>query len=386
MIDTITHRSEQETHAVAALQVAGQSVWQDDLNRDQLITGALRRAIDEDGVRGLTSNPTIFAKAISTGSPYDEQLAALLRAGTSPAVAFEAVAVDDVRAACDLFRPLYDATRGGDGFVSIEVSPAAARDPEATREETRRLWAAVARPNVMIKIPGTAEATPVIEEMLAEGININITLLFSLASYERVALAYLAALERRLAAGQPIDRVASVASFFVSRVDTLVDTLLDEKIGATADLAENARLRALRGRAAIANAKLAYARFQEILASARFAALRTAGALVQRPLWASTSVKNPLYRDVRYVEALIGPHTVNTMPRATLEAFIDHGAVARTVDRDVAEARRVVHDLAEIGIDLEIVAQILEEEGIAIFTRSYDDLLRVIVAGRGVAA
>ncbi|MCC6790219.1 MAG: transaldolase [Thermomicrobiales bacterium] len=385
MIDTIT-RSEHETHAVAALLAAGQSVWQDDLNRAQLINGELRRAIDEVGVRGLTSNPTIFAKAISAGSAYDEQLAALLHAGKSPAAAFEAVAIDDVRAACDLFRPLYDAALGGDGYVSIEVSPAAARDPEATREETRRLWAAVGRPNVMIKIPGTAEATPVIEEMLAEGININITLLFSLASYERVALAYLAALEQRLAAGRPIDRVASVASFFVSRVDTLVDTLIDEKIGATGDLEEMTRLRGLRGRAAIANAKLAYARFQEILASARFAALRAAGARVQRPLWASTSAKNPAYRDVRYVEALIGPHTVNTMPRATLDAFLDHGAVARTVDREIAEARRVVRDLAEMGIDLEIVAQILEEEGIALFSRSYGDVLRVIAAGRDAAA
>ncbi|MCC7021629.1 MAG: transaldolase [Thermomicrobiales bacterium] len=386
MIDTITRHAEHETHAVAALLVEGQSVWQDDLNRAQLINGALRRAIDEVGVRGLTSNPTIFARAISGGTAYDDQLAALLGAGASPAAAFEAVAVDDVRAACDLFRPLYDATLGGDGFVSVEVSPAAARDPEATREETRRLWAAVARPNVMIKIPGTAEATPVIAEMLAEGININITLLFSLASYERVALAYLAALERRLAAGQPIDRIASVASFFVSRVDTLVDTLLDEKITAASHDATKARLSALKGKAAIANAKLAYARFQEIFASARFAAPRAAGARVQRPLWASTSVKNPAYRDVRYVEALIGPHTVDTMPRATLEAFLDHGAVARTVDREIAEARRVVRDLAEIGIDLEIVAQNLEEEGIAIFTRSYDDVLRVIATGRDAAA
>ncbi len=368
-----------------ALAAEGQSIWQDDLNRTQLASGELRRAIAEIGIRGLTSNPTILAKAITGGTAYDEQLATLLDAGTGAAAAFEAVAVHDVRDACDLFRPLYDATHGGDGFVSIEVSPGAARDPRATKAEVRRLWEEIDRPNVMIKIPGTAEATPVIETMLALGININITLLFSLASYERVALAYIAALESRLAAGKPIDRVASVASFFVSRVDTLVDTLLDAKIAVTDSEAEKTRLASLKGRAAVANAKLAYARFQELFTGPRFAPLRAAGAALQRPLWASTSVKNPAYRDLLYVEELIGPHTVNTMPRATIEAFLDHGVILRTVDQDLDQARRISQELSTAGIELEGVAQILEAEGVALFARSYADLLSVIDSRRGIA-
>jgi transaldolase len=368
---------------IDALLTEGQSVWQDDLNRTQLTSGALQRSIDEIGIRGLTSNPTIFAKAITGGDAYDAQIATLLHEARGAAEAFEALAVQDVRDACDLFRPLYDASNGGDGFVSIEVSPAAARDPRATRVEVERLWGEIDRPNLMVKIPGTAEAAPVIAEMLAKGININITLLFSLTAYERVALAYVTALERRLARGEAIDRVASVASFFVSRVDTLVDTLLDEKIAATNDAAEAARLAELKGQAAIANAKLAYARFHELFADPRFAPLRAAGAKVQRPLWASTSVKNPAYRDTRYVEELIGPHTVNTMPRATIEAFLDHGVVSRTVDRDIDEARRIVRELAAFEITLEAVARRLEEEGIAIFTASYREALDAIEAKRG---
>ena len=371
-------------NTIDALLIEGQSVWQDDLNRGQLTSGELQRSIDEIGIRGLTSNPTIFAKAMASGPAYDEQIATLLNEGLESAAVFEAIAVQDVRDACDLFRPLYDATNGGDGFVSIEVSPAAARDPQATRAEVQRLWEAIDRPNLMVKIPGTAEATPVIEEMLAAGININITLLFSLAAYERVAQAYVAALERRLALGKPIGRVASVASFFVSRVDTLVDTLLDERIATATDEATREWLSSLKGKAAIANAKLAYARFHEIFEGSRFGSLRDAGARVQRPLWASTSVKNPAYRDVRYVEELIGPHTVNTMPRSTLEAFLDHGVVSRTVDQDVDEARLVIHELVAAGIELEPVTRRLEDEGIAIFTASYEELLGAIDAKRTV--
>jgi transaldolase len=369
-------------NTIDALLSKGQSVWQDDLNRAQLTSGELRRSIDEIGIRGLTSNPTIFAKAMSAGTAYDEQITTLLNDGRAAATVFEAIAVQDVRDACDLFRPLYDATDGGDGFVSIEVSPGAARDPSATRVEVERLWKAIDRPNLMVKIPGTAEATPVIEEMLAAGININITLLFSLAAYERVALAYVSALEQRLARGKPIDRVASVASFFVSRVDTLVDALLEEKMATTDDETTRGWLSSLKGKAAIANAKLAYARFQEIFTGPRFASLQEAGARVQRPLWASTSVKNPDYRDVLYVEELIGPHTVNTMPRSTIEAFLDHGVVSGTVDQGVDEARLVVHELAAAGIDVEAVAQQLEEEGIALFTASYEEVLRAIDAKR----
>jgi transaldolase len=319
---------------------------------------------------------------MTSGAAYDEQIATLLHEGKGVAEVFEAVAVHDVRDACDLFRPLYDATSGGDGFVSIEVSPGAARDPRATRVEVERLWTEIERPNLMIKIPGTAEATPVIEEMLAAGININITLLFSLATYERVALAYVSALEQRLARGKPIDRVASVASFFISRVDAMVDTLLDETIAVTDDEMTREWLASLKGKAAIANAKVAYARFQEVFAGPRFAPLQEAGGHVQRPLWASTSVKNPVYRDVRYVEELIGPLTINTMPRTTIEAFLDHGVVSRTIDQGVDEARLVIHELAAAGIDLEVVAQRLEDEGISLFAGSYAELLRAIEAKR----
>jgi transaldolase len=367
---------------ISALVTEGQSVWQDDLNRDQLTSGELQRSIDDIGIRGLTSNPTIFARAITSGTAYDEQIASLLHEGREPVAVIEAIAVQDVRDACDRFRPLYDATDGGDGFVSIEVSPGAASDPHATRAEVEWLWAEIDRPNVMIKIPGTAEATPVIEEMLAAGININITLLFSLASYERVALAYVSALEQRLARGNPIDRIASVASFFVSRVDTLVDSLLDERIATTEDDTTREWLASLKGKAAIANAKLAYARFQEIFLGPRFAPLQAVGADVQRPLWASTSVKNPAYRDVRYVEELIGPHTVNTMPQTTIAAFLGHGVVSRTADQGIHEMRLVIHELAAAGIDLEAVAQQLEAEGIALFSASYEGMLRALDAKR----
>ena len=382
MIDIVHTHTATIQNTIEALMNEGQSVWQDDLNRAQLTSGELQRSIDEIGIRGLTSNPTIFAKAMTSGAAYDEQIATLLHEGRGVAEVFEAVAVHDVRDACDLFRPLYDATSGGDGFVSIEVSPGAARNPRATRVEVERLWTEIDRPNLMIKIPGTAEATPVIEEMLAAGININITLLFSLAAYERVALAYVSALEQRLARGEPIDRVASVASFFISRVDVLVDTLFDETIAVTDDEMTREWLASLKGKAGIANAKVAYAKFQEIFAGPRFARLQEAGAHVQRPLWASTSVKNPAYRDVRYVEELIGPHTVNTMPRATIEAFLDHGVASRTVDQGVDEARLVIHELAAAGIELEAVAQRLEDEGITLFAGSYEELLRAIEAKR----
>jgi transaldolase len=373
-------------NTIDALAAEGQSAWQDDLNRAQLTSGELRRSIDEIGIRGLTSNPTIFAKAIGSGAAYDDQIAALLHDGKGAAEVFEAIAVQDVSDACDLFRPLYDATGGRDGFVSIEVSPAAAQDPRATRVEAQRLWRAIARPNLMVKIPGTAEAAPVIEELLTAGINVNITLLFSLTVYERVARAYVAALERRRAAGQPLDRVASVASFFVSRVDTLVDSVLDEEIATAQDEITSEWLSSLKGKAAIANARLAYAAFQEVFMGPGFATLRAQGAAVQRPLWASTSVKNSAYRDVRYVEELIGPDTVNTMTRATLEAFLDHGVVRRTVDRDVDEARFIVQELAAAGIDLDAVARQLEAEGIALFAESYENLLRTIDARRETLA
>lgn len=373
-------RTPSVTHPVQELLAEGQSVWQDDINRKMLRDGDLRRQIDEAYVRGLTSNPSIFARAIAAGDAYEPDLKRYLLAGKGARAIVETLAVDDIRWAADLFRPLYDDSDGADGFVSIEVSPAAAHDPAATYADAVRLWTAVDRPNLMIKVPGTIASTPVIENLLTDGININITLLFSVNHYERVAHAYLGALERRLAAGRPVDRIASVASFFVSRVDALVDSFLDAQIAA-AD-APPERLRTLQGKAGIANAKLAYAQFQEIFAGPRWDTLRAAGARVQRPLWASTATKSPRYRDTVYIERLIGPDTITTMSRATLDAFIDHGIVRRTVDIGLDEARRVVQDLAAVGIDLEAVADHLEADGIAAFARAYDTLLASIEARR----
>jgi transaldolase len=365
----------------------GQSAWQDDISRDMLNSGEIRTAIEETGIRGLTSNPTIFEKAIAGGTAYDEEIAGLLDRGELEAAEiFETVAVHDIQNTCDLFRPLYDASEGGDGFVSIEVSPAGARDAERTREEARRLWRVVNRPNLMVKIPGTAEGAPVIREMLAEGININITLLFSVPSYERVAEYYIEALKERQASGKRIDRVASVASFFVSRVDTLIDKLLDEKIAATSDATQRGWLESLKGKAAVANAKIAYQSFERLFSGNDWEALAAAGARVQRPLWASTSVKNPAYPDTMYVDELIGPHTVNTMPRPTIAAFLDHGTVARTIDRDLAGAFKTMEDLAAAGIDLIAVTLQLEDEGIASFTKSYDSLLEGVAAKRSQLA
>ncbi|MGI8643899.1 MAG: transaldolase [Thermomicrobiales bacterium] len=360
---------------VHALCDQGQSVWLDDISRVLLNTGVLKRQIDEVGVRGVTSNPTIFEKAIAASDAYDDAVMELLRQGKSAGEIFEAVEVEDIRNACDLFRPLYDETEGGDGYVSIEVAPTFARDGDGSLIEARRLWASVDRPNLMVKIPGTAEGVPAIRQALIDGININVTLLFSLENYERVAHAYVSALETRKKADQPVAGMASVASFFVSRVDTLIDKKLEEKIEAASNDAEKERLRGLLGKVGVANAKLAYATFRDLFDGPRFAEPRQAGAKVQRPLWASTGVKNPAYRDTLYVEELIGPHTVNTMPAATIEAFLDHGEIARTVDQDVDGAREVIKALEEAGIDLAAATAQLEDEGIASFAKSFETLL-----------
>jgi len=364
----------------------GQSAWQDDISRDMLNEGTIRVAIEETGIRGLTSNPTIFEKAIAAGTAYDEEIAGLLERNLDTHAIFETVAVGDIQQTTDLFQPLYRSSAGGDGFVSIEVSPAGARDAARTTKEARRLWAAVDRPNLMVKIPGTMEGEAVIRQMLEEGININITLLFSVASYERVARAYIAALTARHAAGRSIDRIASVASFFVSRVDTLVDKLLDEKIAATNDATQKTQLASLKGKAAIANAKIAYKTFTKLFSGAEWETLAAAGASVQRPLWASTSVKNPAFPDTMYVDELIGPHTVNTMPRPTIAAFLDHGTIARTIDKGVAGAHQTMADLAAAGIDINAVTAQLEDEGIASFTKSYDSLLEGVAAKRSQLA
>ena len=356
------------------LHDAGQSIWLDFIDRSILRNGDLARRIREDALTGMTSNPTIFEKALAEGHAYDDQLAAAPQGLTSMEL-FELVETSDVRDACDIFMPVYERTNGADGFVSIEVTPDLARDAGGTREATRRLWKEIDRPNLMIKIPGTVEGAPIVREMLAEGININITLLFSIEAYERVANAYLDAIEERVTNGKPVDRVASVASFFVSRVDTLVDRLLNEKIADAEDPRDKKAIEELRGKAAVANAKLAYALFEELFSGPRWDALKAAGARPQRPLWASTGTKNPDYSDVLYVDTLIGPHTVNTMPGKTIQAFIDHGVVKRTVDSDIPQAKDVILDLESAGVSIDAVTAQLEEEGIASFIKSFETLL-----------
>jgi transaldolase len=350
----------------------GQSVWLDFISRPLVASGELGRLVDEDGVSGVTSNPTIFQKAFATGNDYDEPLRAQLAADsrTPTAALFEAAAFDDIRAAAAVLRPVYERTDGADGFVSFEVPASLARDTTATVREARRIWKALALPNVMIKVPATPEGIPAIEALIAEGINVNVTLMFSLGHYEQVAHAYIHGLERCAVPA----RVASVASFFVSRVDTAADRAL-EAIGSPDALA-------LRGRVAVANSQVVYDRFREIFYGAPFASLRVRGCRVQRPLWASTSTKNPAYRDVMYVEQLIGIDTVNTMPRETVDAFRHHGTVRPTVDENPAAARDVLRRLRAAGIDLAAITTTLQEDGVASFGKSYDDLLAALEAKR----
>ncbi|MDQ3949529.1 MAG: transaldolase [Gemmatimonadota bacterium] len=356
----------------------GQSVWLDFIDRAYLRSGQLERHIRDDGIGGMTSNPTIFEKALAEGDEYDDQIRAAAGQLTAQEL-FEAVATTDVRAACDIFRPLYDRTAGGDGYVSIEVSPAAAHDAGATIEEAHRLWRAVDRPNVMIKVPGTAEGATAVRRLSADGVNVNITLLFAIEAHARVIDAYMAGLEDRDRGGRSTSELASVASFFVSRVDTEVDKRLDA-LSQILSGADRERAMAVRGKAAIANAKLAYRLFRREFSTARWAALRERGGRVQRPLWASTSTKNPAYRDVMYVEQLIGSDTVNTMPLATVDAFKDHGVVARTVDVGVEEAERVIAALERLGISMREVTDKLLVDGLASFQKSYDAVVRGLEA------
>ncbi|HEU0053924.1 MAG TPA: transaldolase [Longimicrobium sp.] len=358
------------------LHALGQSVWLDYIRRNILRNGELERMIREYDLRGVTSNPSIFEQAIGKSDDYDDDLEALAARGADGEHAFEALAVADIQAACDLFRGVYDAAEGHDGLVSLEVSPALAHDAERTMEDARRLWREVNRPNVMIKVPGTPECIPAIEQLLSEGLNINITLLFAVSNHEQVMEAFLRGLERRAEAGQPVDRIASVASFFVSRVDSSVDAELEKIV---ADGGPNAeRAKSLLGRAAVANAKLAYERFTQVFAGERWERLAAKGARAQRPLWASTSTKNPEYRDVIYVEELIGPHTVNTMPRATVEAFADHGVARRTVDTEVDAAHADLAALAELGIDLDKITEHLQVDGVDKFAKSFEQLLQAV--------
>ncbi|HET7521224.1 MAG TPA: transaldolase [Candidatus Limnocylindria bacterium] len=353
-----------------------QSPWIDFIDRELIETGRLRELV-ADGIRGLTSNPTIFAKAVASGQ-YDELIGREIEAGDDSRAIYEEIAVSDVRDAADVLRGVYDESDGADGFVSIEVEPDLSDDSEGTLQRARHLFERVGRPNAFVKIPATPAGLPAIEDAIAEGINVNITLMFSVDVYRDVARAYIAGLRRRLDAGEDVSRVASVASFFVSRVDSKVDKALDA-IGSDEALG-------LRGQAAIANAKLAYSAFQEIFEGPEFAELRDAGARVQRCLWASTSTKNPDYRDVLYVEELIGPQTVNTMPLDTIQAFNDHGRLERTLDRDVDGARETLRRIEQQGIRVERVTDELIEEGIAAFGKSFDELIAAIEGQREALA
>ncbi|HVT58111.1 MAG TPA: transaldolase [Thermoanaerobaculia bacterium] len=371
-----------QTNPLQKLAELGQSVWYDYIRRDLYQGPELRRLIAEDGLRGMTSNPTIFQQAIAATALYDDDIRRLGERGKTPGEIFEALAVEDVSRAADAFRPVHTASAGDDGFVSIEVGPRLALDAPGSVVEARRLWQACARPNVMVKIPGTEEGLPAIQQCLSEGININITLLFSVERYRQVMEAYLSALEARVAAGQPVRQLRSVASFFVSRVDTNVDKKLDaiarDGAGAGRPEAERRQARELRGRAAIANARLAYQAFEEVFGGERFARLREAGASKQRPLWASTSTKDPAYPDLYYVEALIAPESVDTMPRETFEAFKDHGDPKVRIHDDLAAARAAFAGLAELGIDARQIDRELTREGVEKFSDSYDKLLAAV--------
>jgi len=360
------------------LKSHGQSIWYDNIRRSLLQSGELKRMIEEDGVTGVTSNPTIFEKAIDGSTDYQDALKELIASGASPDQIYEKLTVEDVRTACDILRPVFDNTHGADGYVSLEVSPLLAHNTAGTIKQAKHLFALVGRPNLMIKVPATSEGIPAIETLIGDGVNVNVTLIFSLDSYRKVAEAYISGLERLEKAGGRLDAVASVASFFVSRLDTAVDRLLEERIATERDPKRQSELAALLGTAAISNSKMAYQMFKEIFGSPRFQALAEKGARPQRVLWASTSTKNPAYRDVIYVEQLIGPQTVNTMPPNTLEAFRDHGVVKPTLEQSVEEARANLKALRDLGIDLDAITDQLLVEGVDAFAKSFEQLMRCI--------
>ena len=356
----------------------GQSYWIDNLSRHMIASGDLKKRVAEQGLRGITSNPSIFDKAITKSNDYDAQIKELIRSGKENIKEiYDALTIKDIQDACDILRPVFDESDGLDGFVSLEVSPYLARHTNETMAEARRLFKAVNRPNCLIKIPGTGEGVPAIEQMLYEGININITLLFSIQSYETVARAYIKALERRLNDKKDITKVSSVASFFISRIDVLVDELLHHRIIPEVGPDKYKKARDLLGNTAIASGKIAYQSFKKIFSGSQWEKLEKAGARVQRPLWASTSTKNPNYNDVMYVEPFIGPSTVNTMPEQTIAAFADHGKIVpNSVENDLDSAGKNFGQLAELGIDIDYVTQRLEDEGIQKFIEPYDALLK----------
>ncbi len=363
------------TNNIQQLAQLGQSIWYDNIQRKMITSGDLKRMIDQ-GLLGMTSNPSIFEKAIGNSHDYDTAMHQLVDAGANAEAIYDALTIEDVGLAADVFRPVFKRTNGADGYVSIEVSPKLAHDTVGTLADARRLWHIENRPNVMIKIPATKEGLPAIEEALFDGINVNVTLMFSMQHYLDVVEAYLRGLERRVEAGRRIDQIASVASFFVSRVDVLLDKELEKIVKAEGEQASLAA--SLLGKAAVANSQLVFEKYRELFGSERFRRLALLGAKLQRVLWASTSTKNPAYPDTLYVDTLIGPDTVNTVPPETYDAILDHTVVQRTVDADYASARQVVADLASLGFDLNVVGEQLSVEGVDKFTKSFEGLLSVI--------
>ncbi|GBE02309.1 transaldolase [bacterium BMS3Bbin06] len=363
-----------------ALQKFGQSFWYDNISRGILKSGELKRMIEEEGVRGVTSNPSIFYKSIKSGSDYDEQLKELFirNPGMTDKEVFVALAITDIKDACNLLMPVYEESGGADGFVSIEVDPHLAYDTEGTVKDALELFEDIKMPNLMVKVPATKEGLPAIEELIYLGKNINVTLLFSVKRYEEVAEAYLKGLERRADEGKPLNNVNSVASFFVSRVDTLADKYLEEKLNNAKDGPSEEKIRTLMGKAAVANAQLAYESFKMAFSSDWFLYLKRKDAKIQRLLWGSTSTKNPRYSDILYVRELIGPGTVNTMPDDTWKAFKDHGRVERTIDRDIDGAKSILNEIESLGISMSSITKELEDEGVRLFAESFDSLIALI--------
>ena len=367
------------TNPLKDLLKFGQSVWLDYIRRDLLTSGELKRLIDEDGLRGMTSNPTIFEKAITGGKLYDDLLNSLRpRTDLDAKGRFEVLAIRDIQDAADMFRPVYESTKRRDGYVSIEVSPYLARDMKGSLEEARRLWKSVGRENVMVKIPGTAEGLPAIQQAISEGININITLLFAQDVYVKVAEAYIAGLEQFAKNGGDVSRMASVASFFISRIDSAVDAIIETRLKASKDAREQEQLKSIQGKVAIANGKQTYEKYQTIFSTPRWKALAAKGAQTQRVLWASTSTKNPAYRDVLYVEELIGPDTVDTIPPATLDAFRDHGKTRQSLTEDLPSAHKTMETAAKLGISMKEVTDKLTDDGVRLFSEAFDKLLAAV--------
>jgi len=365
------------------LRELGQSIWLDNLSRKLISSGELKRFIDEDGLNGITSNPTIFQKAISGSADYDTSLQRMIHKGIKDEKElFLGLAIEDVSAGADILWPVYQSTKGMDGYVSIEVSPDLAYETEATITEARRLFSTIGKKNILIKVPATKQGLPAIEQLISEGVNVNVTLLFSVKRYEEVAEAYLRGLEKRIRSSQPIHEIASVASFFVSRVDTLTDKLLEAHLSKTTSNSQQNRIKGLLGKAAVANAKIAYKKYRDIFSNNRFSGLKERGARAQRLLWGSTGTKNPKYSDIKYVEELIAPESVNTLPETTIEAFRDHGQAKITIHEGLEEAEKHPQELRVVGIELDQVTDQLEREGVKSFSDSFFTLLNEIAAKR----